>query len=551
MVPKMRRPLGAWVTGLCLLLSTAQPRGETSASGSPAHSQRALVQEVEDRGVARVVVTLRSGDRRRGRSVKTIVDEVLRTVPPSEIEAKHRLESAPVFIARINGRGLKRLLADPRVSGVDLDGEVRGTDQISAVQIGADQVQDLGIIGEGVTVAVLDSGTDILENPDLDPALAGEECFCSGFFGGCCPDGSARQSGPGSAHTVTSHGPGVMGIIASRGVVAPLGIAPGSRILMVRVLDDSLIGTFSDVLLALDWVVTHGEGVRVVNLSLAAGPYAAPCDHDGAFNEAVAQLSAVFRAKGGVFVAASGNDSSTDVMGSPACVASVISVGAVDAADQVLSTSNGGESLDLLAPGANIRTSSSFGRTQELTGTSAAAPHVSASAALLFSANPDLAPDDLEARLKSRGIPVVDSRSLLTTARLDVFQALLLPIEVQSIPQALPQRSRGRGFTLVLEPRPPFLASDLDLSSLSVSLGGGPEVQVELSGATLEDKDGDGVEELVVHLDRRLLLSGVSGTGDFPLVVRGAYQSGIEVGGTATLRILHPPAKGRAPEPAP
>jgi len=546
----MRRPLGAWVTGLCLLLSTAQPRGETSASGSPAHSQRTLVQELEDQGVARVVVTLRSGDPHRGRSVKTIVDEVLRAAPPSEIEAKHRLESAPVFIARITGNGLQRLLADPRVSRVDLDGEVRGTDAVSAAQIGADRVQELGILGEGVIVAVLDSGTDILENPDLDPALAGEECFCSGS-GGCCPDGSSRQSGPGSAHTVTSHGPGVMGIIASRGVVAPQGIAPLSRILMVRVLDDSLIGTFSDVLLALDWVVTHADGVRVVNLSFAAGPFAAPCDHDGAFNEAVSQLSAAFRAKGGVFVAASGNDSRTDVMGSPACVASVISVGAVDAADQVLSTSNGGESLDLLAPGARISTSSSFGRTQELTGTSAAAPHVSASAALLFSANGDLAPDDLEERLKSRGIPVLDPRTLLTTARLDAFQALLLPIEVQSIPQALPQRSRGRGFTLVLEPPPPFLASDLDLSSLSVSLGGGPEVQADLSSATLEDKDGDGVDELVVHLDRRLLLSGISGTGDFPLVVRGAYQSGIEVGGTATLRILQPAAKGRAPEPTP
>jgi len=532
-------------------MGSALPLGEISASGPPAHSERTLAREVEERGVAEVVVTLHPVVPGRGHSVKAIVDEVLRGAPPSEIEAMHRLESAPVFIARINGRGLKRLLADARVWGVDLDGEVRGTDEISAAQISADRVQELGILGEGVTVAVLDSGTDILENPDLDPALAGEECFCSGFFVGCCPDGTARQSGPGSAHTVTTHGPGVMGIIASRGVVAPPGIAPGSKILMVRVLDDTLVGTFSDILLALDWVVTHGDGVRVVNLSLAAGPFAAPCDHAGAFNEAVAQLSAAFRAKGGVFVAASGNDSSTAVMGSPACVTSVISVGAVDAADRVQSTSNGGESLDLLAPGDRIRTSSSFGRVQEFTGTSASAPHVSASAALLFSANPELSPDALEERFKERGVPILDPRSLLTTPRLDAFQALLLPIDVRSIPRALSQRSRGRGFTLVLQPRPPFLASDLDVLRLSATLGEGPEVPVDPAGATLGDNNGDGVEDLLVHLDRRLLLSGISGNGEFPLVVRGALQSGIEVRGSATLNIFGPAARGRAPEPAP
>ena len=550
MAPFPSRPLKNWAGGVCFLLGTSLTVGAISDSSLPARLEPSLAREIQANGEARVVVTLREGLKRRGISPKVLVDEVLRGAPPSEIEARHRLESAPVFIARITRKGLDRLLADSRVSRVDLDGEVRGADEVSAAQIGADRVQELSFLGEGVAVAVLDSGTDIFENPDLDPALAGEECFCS-RSGGCCPDGSARQSGTGSAHTVTSHGPGVMGIIASRGVVAPAGIAPMSRILMVRVLDDFLIGTFSDILLALDWVVTHAEGVRVVNLSLAAGPYPAPCDHEGAFNEAVSQLSAAFRAKGGVFVAASGNDSRTDMMGSPACVTSVISVGAVDSADRVQPSSDGGESLDLLAPGDRIRTSSSFVRTQSFSGTSAAAPHVAGSAALLFSANPDLSADDLEARLESRGVPIVDPRTLLTTPRVDVFQALLLPIDVRPVPQLLSRRSRGRGFTLILEPRPPFAASDLDVSRLSVSLGGGPDVPVDPASATLEDEDGDGVEELAVHLDRRLLLSGISGFGEFPLVVQGAYQSGLEVRGATTLTLLETPARGRAQEPTP
>jgi subtilisin family serine protease len=36
-------------------------------------------------------------------------------------------------------------------------------------------------------------------------------------------------------------------------------VAPGSRVLAVRVLDDGLIGTYSDILEALDWVVKTGR----------------------------------------------------------------------------------------------------------------------------------------------------------------------------------------------------------------------------------------------------------------------------------------------------
>ena len=524
--------------------------GECLASGPQARVERSLMQAVQDRGEASVVVTLHPARQRRAPSPRALVEEVLRAMSPVEVEAKHRLESAPVFIARVTRRGLEGLLADSRVSRIDLDGEIHGADEVSAAQIGADRVHALSFLGDGVTVAVLDSGTDFLENPDLDPALAGEECFCS-RLGGCCPDGSTRQSGFGSARTLSGHGPGVMGIIASRGVVAPSGIAPMSRILMVRVLDDTVTGTLSDILLALDWVVAHEESVRVVNLSLAAGLFTPPCDQSSAFNEAISQLSAAFRARGGVFIASSGNHSRTDAMGSPACVASVISVGSVNSADEVQPSSDGGESLDLLAPGVQILTTSSFGGLQEFSGTSAAAPHVAASAALLLSANPDLSADDLEMRLKSRGIPIVDPRTLLTTRRVDVFQALLLPMQVGMVPHAFSLRSRGRGLTLVLVPAPPLAAEDLDPQSLSAALGSGPEVPVDPFSATLEDGDGDGIEELTVHLDRRLLLSEASGFGDLPVTVQGATRSGTQVRGTAMLRLLAPPARGRAQEPIP
>jgi len=535
---------------LLLLGMVLLPAGSFRPANVPAGRPGAAIEEaIRSKGEARVIVTLRSASKNR-RPPGQLIDDVLRGAPRAEIEPEHALMSAPVFIARVTGRGLGRLLADARVSQVDLDGEIRGADDLSAQQIGADRVHAMSILGQGVTVAVLDSGTDVLENPDLDPALIGEECFCS-RFGGCCPNGTARQSGPGSAHTITVHGPGVMGIIASQGVNAPLGIAPGARIFMVRVLDDNLIAEVSDILLALDWVVSHADGIRVINMSIAGGPYAAPCDQAGAFNEGVALLSAAFREKGGLMVAASGNDSNPQALGSPACVSSVISVGAVNSLDQVEAFSDADASLDLLAPGRRILTDSSFGRVEELTGTSASAPHVAGAIALLLSANGALTPEAIEARLKTHGVPIIDPRNQITFPRVDVFHALALPMDVAIVPAALPVASRGRGLQLRLEPRLPVLATDIEPETLTVSLAGGPEVSVDSGSARWEDADGNGVVELAVSVDRRQLLAGSPGAENLTVQVQGQLRSGVGVLGTSPLALFEPPRRVRGLEPTP
>jgi hypothetical protein len=520
------------------------------ARGAAERGGERLLEALRAQGRASVIVTLKAPVRSRPRASARVIEEVLRGVPAAEIEPNQRLVSAPIFMARITRRGWERLSADPRVSRIDLDGEVRGVDDVSAAQIGADRVHALSFLGDGVTIAVLDSGTDIIANPDLDPVLIGEECFCS-RFGGCCPDRTARQSGPGSAHTVTTHGPGVMGIIAAQGVRAPLGIAPGARIFMVRVLDDALLATESDILLALDWVITHVDGVRVVNMSIAGGPYVAPCEQGHAFNEGIALLAAAFREKGGLFVAASGNEGNAGALGSPACVSSVISVGAVNSLDQIEPYSDADATLDLLAPGHAIRTCSSFGRVENLTGTSAAAPHVAGAIALMLSANPDLSPDAIEMRLKRQGVGIYDARNGLTLPRVDVFHALALPMDVAVFPPRLPLASRGKGLELRLQPRLPALASDLEPASLRVSLDEGPEQAVDAESASLADADGDGILDLTVGVDRRSLLAERLGAGEHSLLVQGTLRSGIGVMGSTVLTLFQTPGRGPGQEPTP
>src|SRR5262245_55004834 len=382
-------PLG-WAPPLLLILAGAGLA--LAAGGRPERAGAGLRQAIRLRGEAPAIVTLLP--ERRARSPRARVDELLRGLPAAEIRSPRPLTAAPVFMARLSDRGLAALLADPRVSRVDLDGEVHGTDAGSAAQIQSDKVRQLGYSGAGVTVAVLDTGTDLFDNADLDPVVIAEECFCSSR-GGCCPDGSTRQSGPGSTRGIGSHGPGILGILASQGAIAPEGIAPGVRVIALRILDDFASGTFGDILSALDWVATQAPQAALVNLSVAAGPYPPPCDHADAFSEAVALLSAALRQRGTLIIAASGNTASTAGFGTPACVDSVLSVGSVGPADRVSFFSDGSFGLDLLAPGENIVTSSSIGRLQTLTGTSAAAPYVTAAAALLLEANPSLRPDDL------------------------------------------------------------------------------------------------------------------------------------------------------------
>jgi len=94
------------------------------------------------------------------------------------------------------------------------------------------------------------------------------------------------------------------------------------------------------------------------------------------------------------------------------------------AADKVICFSNADASLDLLAPGSAIVSSARGGGTSSLSGTSMASPHTAAVAALLLDAAPGLTPDQVEARLRSTGVSIVDSASGLAACRVDALNAI-------------------------------------------------------------------------------------------------------------------------------
>ena len=226
--------------------------------------------------------------------------------------------------------------------------------------------------GAGAVVAVVDTGIDAA-HPDLQGRVLPGYDLVSGD--------ATPQDGQG-------HGTHVSGIIAadaSNGVGMD-SVAPGAKILPIRVLDDNGSGSSAAVAAGIDWATSHGADV--INLSLGGsiplGGLGQESDIDAAIERALAHNVVV--------VAAAGNDSLPLCENNP-FGGRVLCVGAVDRRGLRSFYSSFGEGVNILAPGGSslpgtdedILSTYNDGGYHYLAGTSQATPHVSGVAALLAS----------------------------------------------------------------------------------------------------------------------------------------------------------------------
>jgi subtilisin family serine protease len=369
---------------------------------------------------------------------------------PIDRNAKHiyaKWHVVPGFAATVDDAELERLRNDPAVISVepDLAGSVTAISSaafidLSGELIGLNGVQALGYDGAGSTVAVLDTG--VSPHPDLNGRVIEQRCYCAYTNGkGCCPNGATVQTGIGSARDDRAHGTSVAGVIAGNGTIAPRGVAPGAKIIAIRVTDETgYIAWTSQVISALDSLLASPVHVDAVNMSFAIGELSnGACDKG---NLALADAIRRVHDQGIVVVAASGNDAATHGIRPPACIASVLSVGAVyhmnlgfasllgcsdspAEVDRVTCFSNSAASLDLLAPGYGVNAPASNGGIISAAGTSFSSPHVAGAVAVLRQIDPHLTPEEIEQLLESTGRPIVDSRNGITTPRLDLFAAVM------------------------------------------------------------------------------------------------------------------------------
>lgn len=386
--------------------------------------ERGVQHQLETTGQAQVIISLNdpasiyADSTTRATAVAQVQSAILTQLSTKDFKLKHQYSHVPALAGTLTQNALTYLQTHPQVLSIQLDESVMTALTEGIPYVNADKIHDLSYTGQGITVAVLDSGIDT-DHPDLADAIVAQHCFTEEA---CPPFGTNEGTSAEDDHK-ESHGTHVSGIITSNGIKAPRGIAPDVKIVAVKVVGYQG-GTSSDMVAGLNWLLENldTQPVDIVNLSLASGRYTKKCDGDE-----LAKASAIDQlvARGITVFAASGNAGSSKTISSPACLEQAIAVGATyDNRDQIAQLTNRNALIDILAPGKTIVSSSIGGETLASQGTSMAAPVAAGIAALMKQANPSLTPKLIRAILKETGKTITDTKTHFEFKRVDAWEAI-------------------------------------------------------------------------------------------------------------------------------
>ena len=331
---------------------------------------------------------------------------------------------------------------------------------------GAQALWRAGYTGDGVDVAVLDSGVapvpslsdpaKVVVGPDLsfesqDPDLRYLDTFGHGTHMASIIAGREREPMSGSAYAADTSD--------------FVGMAPDARVVSVKVADHDGAVDVSQVIAGIDWIVQHratdGLNVRVLNLSYGTTSSQSWQLDPLSWAAEVAWHQRI------VVVASAGNDGRSRGLTNPAYNPWILAVGAADtrgtderADDTVASYSarprnpRAGRGADLVAPGEKIvaagvpgsdiydthpaaRVGNGFLRGS---GTSQAAAVVSGAVALLVQQRPSLTPDQVKDVLRRSATRLADASTASQGAgELDLAKAMT------TAPGTVPVRTRARG----------------------------------------------------------------------------------------------------------
>lgn len=259
-------------------------------------------------------------------------------------------------------------------------------------------LQDRGLTGKGVTVAIVDTGID-----PAHPDFKGLRVVWRDFVNGRSRpyDDSAVGHGTHVAGIIIAQGDLVHGLLNG---VKLRGAAPAVGLIIAKAVGGNGEGRDEDVAAAVDFAVAQGAHVIVLSLGGRPGLLLVGTGTENAVDGALN--------RGVVVVAAAGNKQdpgeTNDDVASPASVEGVLAIGAVDREKRIASFSYRGsdgcklgpigcrqdpdKKPELVAPGVQILSTAKDQRYAIADGTSQATPFVAAGVALMLEARPEFKP---------------------------------------------------------------------------------------------------------------------------------------------------------------
>lgn len=282
---------------------------------------------------------------------------------------KHRFRHIPAYAASLSNSTKRRLQNNPKVKYIVDDipytliepagaaaSDLEYANSWGVSHIGSEIAHANGITGEGIRIALLDTGIDYTH-----PELA------ANYKGGW--DFAFNDNDP-LDDSWNSHGTHVAGIIgASADGNGVVGVAPDAELYAVKVLDGAGFGLLSWIIEGIEWSVD--AGMDLINISIGGLP-----------SEPLEEACNIAYNAGVLVIAAAGNGAEVAF---PAGYDSVIAVTGTDQLDQPGWFAPYGPQVELGAPGVLIQSTITGSNYGELSGTSQAAPHVTGLAALIYS----------------------------------------------------------------------------------------------------------------------------------------------------------------------
>lgn len=388
------------------------------------------------------------------------IDSALAQLPASTTTVHYRYDNFAGFSCSVDQKGLTILLNNPAVQSIEPITWMQLSVKQGIALMNAMPEREGGYAGQGIAIAIVDSGVDY-NHPLLGGGGFPNPKVIGGYDFG---DNDADPFPNGSPH-----GTSVAGIAAGDQTFSGDyigGVAKNAKIIALKV--STTAGAIPDaaIIAAWDWCVTHKNDnplfpILVINNSVAGTLVNNTCD---ANFPAMATAGNNAIAAGITILGGSGNDGLCSFIGMPACLSSLISVGAVydsafgnagscvhssscatkspeaqcptgfvafvdTAADKVTVYSNTASFLTLLAPSHMVSTlTNGGGFVTDFGGTSAASPYAAGAVACLQSGAKSylghyLTPAQIRTALVNTGTPILDTKTPITKPRIDLVAA--------------------------------------------------------------------------------------------------------------------------------